>query len=1037
MKKKLLFFVCLLLVHIVCAQKYYDSPYPITATQTFNGSQYRIECSVYDSSLATTLYYNTAYYDEINTFIVNSINSIAVFASEVHAPAYSYAGCIAYDFEIHQWKTYIDQKPVSSVFFSMSGAYTSGNIVVLHIWNDYLQNDITYYIGYYDIIHHNFQIASSYANSNGSVSFDGLYGGFGLGNDDRELYMSDFKSGSFISMGYVFSCTPGVDDGFDELTSCVYDVGCGYELDVSAFDAETGNLGFYYSHDASYIRSNGMYLVNDYKGDIHFKKYDAAYHTWVSDTLAGINISGWAIGQNVFALKDNVNHFVICGVYNFNQHCWILDSVSTPAITSLAVTNGTVTWNDGSGIRSRGYDQVTGWGNYNTTLTPIFYVSDVSQVSGGNLIFIRDYSIGATNYRINYGDGKTGTRNDWHLYKKNGSYQYQGLPLSDTICYTVYSSVDSATTCVPVNCFKPIPVISTSQQYLCAGDSALLTVATGGISYQWLQNNSPLAGATNSTCQVFTPGNYQCLVTDICGVKYSNQLNLQSLSIPPNLIISTTTQGPFCSIGNNLQLQANLQLPLTNYIWMHDTVLLTTTTNNNSGIISSPASGSYYCIVANTCGTDTSSFLFLNVGQTPSASLNTNGGVGFCNGDSLLLSVPPCTNCSFEWTNNGNVIPNAFDSLFYAKISGIYSCKVTDTISGCNSTSGNLTIYSFTMPVATLTSNKPDTICSNAAGVTLSVGTLVYGNNYIWRKNGVPLGVSNSPTYNLVATSDTYDCIISNPCGADTSNAITFTIFNTPQPSATTTATSFCPNDSVLLTVTSGNGFIYQWKKSGFTLQGATLNTYYAKAIGLYSCVVTNMICSATSNQINILTTGVPNTYIIPLGPTTFCSPNTVTLQSNLASNTTYQWVKNGVQLTGATSATFIASNTGNYQVINTNIFGCDSTSAPISVNVPCAIDIGEVYNGYYPGRIINTGISTVYPNPMQQKLFVETNTIVVGKATLIILDVLGKLVAQSLLYNNEGNNLHELFVGDLKPGVYFIELKNEEGVQVFKVIRE
>ncbi|MBK7856148.1 MAG: T9SS type A sorting domain-containing protein [Bacteroidetes bacterium] len=73
----------------------------------------------------------------------------------------------------------------------------------------------------------------------------------------------------------------------------------------------------------------------------------------------------------------------------------------------------------------------------------------------------------------------------------------------------------------------------------------------------------------------------------------------------------------------------------------------------------------------------------------------------------------------------------------------------------------------------------------------------------------------------------------------------------------------------------------------------------------------------------------------------------------------------------------------------------------------------------------------------MQQKLFVETNTIVVGKATLIILDVLGKLVAQSLLYNNEGNNLHELFVGDLKPGVYFIELKNEEGVQVFKVIRE
>jgi gliding motility-associated-like protein len=61
--------------------------------------------------------------------------------------------------------------------------------------------------------------------------------------------------------------------------------------------------------------------------------------------------------------------------------------------------------------------------------------------------------------------------------------------------------------------------------------------------------------------------------------------------------------------------------------------------------------------------------------------------------------------------------------------------------------------------------------------------------------------------------------------------------------------------------------------------------------------------------------------FIVPAGPTTFCSPGSVILNINLNGGTapvSYQWYKNGVAISGATANTYTATTTGDYTTLLT-----------------------------------------------------------------------------------------------------------------------
>jgi glucose/arabinose dehydrogenase len=85
-----------------------------------------------------------------------------------------------------------------------------------------------------------------------------------------------------------------------------------------------------------------------------------------------------------------------------------------------------------------------------------------------------------------------------------------------------------------------------------------------------------------------------------------------------------------------------------------------------------------------------------------------------------------------------------------------------------------------------------------------------------------------------------------------------------------------------------------------------------------------------------------------PGGSTTFCQGGSVKLFANTGAGYTYQWKKDGVNITGATTYSYQTSNSGDYQVRITYT-GCQAWSAPTRVTV----------NDYLTARITPGGPTT------------------------------------------------------------------------------
>lgn len=145
---------------------------------------------------------------------------------------------------------------------------------------------------------------------------------------------------------------------------------------------------------------------------------------------------------------------------------------------------------------------------------------------------------------------------------------------------------------------------------------------------------------------------------------------------------------------------------------------------------------------------------------------------------------------------------------------------------------------------------------------------------------------------------------------------------------------------------------VYQWSFNGTNILNATntmlvLTNVQLNQAGNYAVLVTNLYGSTNSTSAMLTVYGIPPTIttqptnqIIQVGGTTIFS---VTASGTLP--LTYQWSFNGTNLLNVTNAILTLTNvqisqTGNYSVLITNLFGStNSATAVLTVNPPPSCD--------------------------------------------------------------------------------------------------
>ena len=232
--------------------------------------------------------------------------------------------------------------------------------------------------------------------------------------------------------------------------------------------------------------------------------------------------------------------------------------------------------------------------------------------------------------------------------------------------------------------------------------------------------------------------------------------------------------------------------------------------------------------------------------------------------------------------------------------------------------------------------------------------------SYQWRKNSANISGATAANYTTPATTSAdnnakFDVIVTNSVSSATSTQATLTVNAAPaaptitmQPANQTAAAGQTATFSVTASGTAP--LSYQWRKNSANISAATAGSYTTPATtsadnnSKFDVIVSNSVSSVTSTQATLSVNSAPVAPTITTQPAaqTVTAGQTATF-SVVASGTgplTYQWQKNGSDITGATTASYstpvttTADSGALFRVVVSNVAGnVTSNSAMLTVN--------------------------------------------------------------------------------------------------------
>jgi hypothetical protein len=318
------------------------------------------------------------------------------------------------------------------------------------------------------------------------------------------------------------------------------------------------------------------------------------------------------------------------------------------------------------------------------------------------------------------------------------------------------------------------------------------------------------------------------------------------------------------------------------------------------------------------------------------------------------MSAPSGTGTfSYQWQSSSdnsfwppNIISGA-TAATYSATSGIssitYYRRITYHTANGITCALPTNIVTISLPSAGSVSSS-QTICSGSLPSSLIVvgatGTPLWQtstNGTTWSPTGVTGTTLSSSQIGALSISRYYRVIISGvTCSPSiVSNSVLITVLTPPSINAGNNQ-SVCYGNSVTLSASGGTS--YSWNN------GVTNNAPFIP-VSTLNYTVTGTASNGCTNTDQVLVTVNPtqNVSIVNNNPGLICQGQSFTLSSSISSGVSYQWLRNGIPITGENSSIYSGTLSGSYTLVVTTSLGCSSTSAPVSITIT---SLPSVYAG-------------------------------------------------------------------------------------------
>ncbi len=239
---------------------------------------------------------------------------------------------------------------------------------------------------------------------------------------------------------------------------------------------------------------------------------------------------------------------------------------------------------------------------------------------------------------------------------------------------------------------------------------------------------------------------------------------------------------------------------------------------------------------------------------------------------------------------------------------------------------------------------------------------------------------------------------------ADTSNVVYVRVVPWPVP-AISSDTTVCSGDTVRLTVSGGESYLWNTGETGTTI------TVVPGQNTTYKVVVTNAGLCATDTSVTVTVHPLPE---VSLGPdTAACNGESITLDAG--DFTSYQWN------TGVNTRQITVSVPGTYTVTVANVYGCEEAD---TIHVTFNTCTGT-------GRMDEEKI-IVYPNPSSGVFYIK-GLLAADVTKITVMNVNGMMIKEIIPVQE----ILSVSLENQPLGIYLIRIINKNGATVVKRVRK